>query len=298
VISVIRKWINLENKLLLMKIKSISREKYTGVVYDLTVVKNHNYFVSNCLVHNCHEKSTVDGLHGDEELGLNLFRDLPAGAELAIGGGNPLSWDGLYRFTDTMKERGVICNITVNSVHVRKFDSLIESMVQDKTIHGLGISYFRALLHNCLPFTKMTPNVVFHVIMGVHTIEDLRHIIKTVPNAKVLLLGYKQYGRGEKYFSPTIEKNLYDWYVTLHEFFKVKDLTLSFDNLGIKQMKLERFFDKEQWNQFYMGDDGKFTLFVDLVKLEYCKSSTTPIRYKIEKDDNSESIFRKIREIG
>lgn len=250
----------------------------------------------------CHEMSTTSGKEGNLNVGLNLFRDLPVGTEIAIGGGNPLSWGSLDRFTSVMTDQGVICNMTVNSVHVKRYMSRIEWLTDGVKgfgkgrVHGLGLSYFKPLFKDCLEVTKVVPHVVFHLIMGIHTLDDLELITSRVTNPKVLLLGYKQYGRGENFYSPKVSDNLQQWYYRLHEFFRKDGLTLSFDNLGIKQMNLNRFFKKEDWEKFYMGDDGQFSMFVDLVKQQYCKSSTSSNRHKIESVDTTQSIFQKIRD--
>lgn len=249
----------------------------------------------------CHEKSTTSGKEGNLNVGLNLFRDLPAGTEIAIGGGNPLSWGGLDRFVGAMSDRGVICNMTVNSVHVKRYFETIKGYTDTVKrwkagkIHGVGLSYFRPLFNDCLKLTETVPHVIFHLIMGIHTLDDLELITSKVKNPKVLLLGYKQYGRGENYYSKKVSDNIQQWYYRIHEFFRKDGLTVSFDNLGIKQMNLNRFFKKEEWGKFYMGDDGQFSMFVDLVKQQYCKSSTTSDRHKIESVDTTQSIFQTIR---
>ena len=38
--------------------------------------------------------------------------------------------------------------------------------------------------------------------------------------------------------------------------------------------------DESTWKQFYMGDDGKFTMYIDTVNCEYAVSSTSTNRYK------------------
>ena len=242
-------------------------------------VKITDYCDANCAF--CHEKYTIQGVHSDENFLLNLFNGLPKGTELAIGGGNPLSYPGIYYVLSQFHEKGLICNVTVNSVHLRKNRNAIRDMIDCKDIRGLGISYFPAMHQECVEMAQFTNNTVFHVIMGVHTIRDLQRIVDTVEKPKVLLLGYKQYGRGEKYYSSTVEKTIYEWYTNLHKFFGSKNLTISFDNLGIRQMNLKRFFTAENWNKFYMGDDGKFTMYIDVVKKQYAISSTSKTRFDI-----------------
>lgn len=46
----------------------------------------------------CHEKSTTNGIHGDLSLMMDLVEQLPAGTEIAIGGGNPKSSKFSYIF--------------------------------------------------------------------------------------------------------------------------------------------------------------------------------------------------------
>ena len=256
-------------------------------------VKITDYCNAGCKF--CHENSTVKGLHSNFELATTLFNGIPSGTELALGGGNPLDYPELYTVLETWKEKGIVCNMTVNSVHVKENQYRLLDYVNNQFIRGLGISYFKPFLHDCISLTKNTNNVVFHVIMGVHTVDDLRFIISKVKNPKVLLLGYKQYGRGNGYYSSMVEKNMYDWYISIHEFFNVEGLTLSFDNLGIKQINFKRFMPEAEWNQFYMGDDGMFTFFIDLVKQQYTKSSTSVERYPILATDTIERMFQNIR---
>lgn len=48
---------------------------------------------------------------------------------------------------------------------------------------------------------------------------------------------------------------------------------LSFDNLAIKQLDVKRLMTEEEWNNFYMGDDGTFTFYIDLVNQTFSKNS-------------------------
>ena len=256
-------------------------------------IKITDYCDANCSF--CHENSTISGLHSDEFFVLNIFKNLPRGMELALGGGNPLAWSGLEKTLEELSDRGFVCNMTVNSVHVKKYYDTIKKYVNDRKIHGLGISYFPSMFHNCLPLTQLTNNLVFHVITGIHTVDDIKKLISNVENPKILLLGYKKHGRGTNYFDLSVEKNLKEWYVRLHELFSLKNLTLSFDNLAIEQLKLKRFFNEEKWKSFYMGNDGEFTFYIDFVKQEYCKSSTSKTRFPIKPTDTIEKMFSDIK---
>src|SRR5574339_136384 len=46
----------------------------------------------------CHEKSTIAGTHANLDLLIKILSPLPAGVEIAIGGGNPLSHPNILDF--------------------------------------------------------------------------------------------------------------------------------------------------------------------------------------------------------
>ncbi len=240
----------------------------------------------------CHEKSTVRGRHAGDD--FSMFAGLPAGTEIAIGGGNPLDWPFLRPFMRERMLAGSVCNLTVNAVHVGDAVDSLNGLRRAGYFHGLGISYNPALIGQCLP--AVDANTIFHLIMGVHVPDDLRDIMAVVPNAKVLLLGYKNYGRGAAFHSATVERQLRDWFTTIHEFLGKPELTVSFDNLGIEQMNIRRFFREQDWPSVFMGSDGQFTFYIDLVKREFCKSSTSAVRNPIGPTDDVRSMFGRIRE--
>lgn len=243
----------------------------------------------------CHEMSNASGSHADLVKGLLLLEDFPAGSELAIGGGNPLAHPDLEMFVKELSRRGVVCNLTVNSFHLSRYADILRSLIDNKYVRGVGISYFKKYLDDCDTVVNYTPNSVFHVIMGVHTVDDLQHIVERYKNPKVLLLGYKQYGNGASFFGKRVESVLYEWYTQIFTFFNRKGLTLSFDNLAISQLNLQRFFPDGEWEKFYMGDDGTFTMFLDLVERKYTTSSTSNKRYDILDTDTVENIFKKVK---
>ena len=258
-----------------MKIKSIIKEKYTGKVYDLTVRNHHNYVVSNIIVHNCHEDSTTKGRHGDLLLLEEVLSSLPAGVEIAIGGGNPLAHPCLLEFLYRMKDQGIICNLTVNQIHVERYKCLLEEIFSNDLIKGIGVSVF--IQHQPLPNWLLEiagNNLVYHIIIGVHTVNNLRNILASnlQKQPKILLLGYKsEVGRGVDYYSEHVEKNIKMWFIYVRQFFG--ECVLSFDNLAIQQLNIKRFLTEDAWKQFYMGDDFTSSMYIDAVKQQYAPTS-------------------------
>ena len=263
--------------------------KYTkDDCFDAEFPESIDLKITNCCDLNCpmcHEKSTTDGSHAD--IDVPFLKTLRPGTELAIGGGNPLAHNQIYTFLENMKKQGVVCNITINEQHFLKMQTVVESLINQKLVYGLGIS-----LNECnektIEFAKQNSNVVFHIINGVF--ENFDKI--TNRNLKLLVLGYKKFGRGEKFYSNKVQ-DLIDKTKQLLPTLFDKFACLCFDNLALKQLDVQNLVTKQEWEDFYMGDDGECTMYVDLVEQKFAKSSTSTQRFAIS--DDIKDMFGKIK---
>lgn len=234
----------------------------------------------------CHEQSTTKGVHGDIDATLKLLEVLPAGSEIAIGGGDPLSHPEFERFVVTLADRGLVPSVTVNGLHFDRHRAMLEKLTSAGKLYGVGFSYA-----DKLPDWDYE-HLVVHLIAGVHRPEVLDEASRRM---KVLLLGYKQHGRGKKLFqlrSAQVQDTLAAWYREL--FWVAKAHHLSFDNLAIEQLKPQRLFaDQSVFDQQYMGEEGRFSMYVDAVTQTYGLSS-----YSEERHDWStlQDMFATIRE--
>lgn len=241
----------------------------------------------------CHENSTRDGAIGDI-MSESFIDKLHPYTELAIGGGNPLEHPDLVPFLEKCKKLNLIPSMTVNQVHFMKNKSFLKELVEQRLIYGLGVSLVR-VTNDFIDALKEFPNAVIHVINGMVTPLELECL--SGEGLKILILGYKQFRRGEQLYKEQgeqIEETkswLYKKLPTIisEGWFEV----VSFDNLAIKQLGAERLMSNEDWEQFYMGDDGSATMYVDMVNREFAKSSTSTERYPIE--DDIVTMFEKIR---
>lgn len=242
----------------------------------------------------CHECSTPDG----ELANLNApFLDtLRPYTELAIGGGNPLSHHELVPFLRRMKAQKIICNMTVHLDHFLGSYGILRSLVEDGLIHGLGISVCRPLNESELKVIKEFPNAVMHLIAGFTSLNVFNSLAGH--DLKILILGYKTYGRGERW------QEVAGWEIT-RDLGELKRLlprlvgqfkVVSFDNLAIRQLQVKNIVTEEKWDHAYMGDDGQYTMYVDLVKNEYAISSTSE-RHPIV-HDNIEDMFDSVRKMS
>lgn len=247
----------------------------------------------------CHEKSTTNGKHADLEYLLEIIQYLPRGTELAIGGGNPLDHPGLVPFLITCKSLGLVPNLTVNYKHIckdyigifnYKYIDLVNKLLYENLIYGLGLSIDNYFNHYTINQLCKLDNVVYHVIAGVNDLSILNKI-KESPVKKCLILGYKDYGRGQQYRSQKLTDNLKNWTDNLGQ--HIKKIHLSFDNLALKQLNIKQYLTDEEWNKFYCGGDGSFTMYIDAVEQKYAKSSTNSNKYEFI--GNMKDIFNNIK---
>ena len=91
------------------------------------------------------------------------------------------------------------------------------------------------------------------------------------------------FGRGVDYFSDSVVRVQKDYYKNIHRIIKGFKIT-SFDNLAIEQLKIQRTMLDNQWDEFYMGDDGSFTFYIDLVKEQFSKNSFANNRFPLTDD--------------
>ncbi len=223
----------------------------------------------------CHEKSTTRGNHSNIALLIKLLSDLPRGTEIAIGGGHPLSHPQFDELVTELSNNGIVCNVTVNEFHFEKERERIINLVERGLIKGVGYSYTK------IPCEWKYDNLVTHIIIGITPPSEIEKIVRT--NKNVLLLGYKQHGRGIKYqtiYSDTVNANIKQWYIRLFDV--IKKANISLDNLGIVQLNPRRLFvNDSSYDQFFMGDDGQFTMYIDAVNNTYAISSTSIKQYNI-----------------
>lgn len=240
----------------------------------------------------CHEGSTKDGIHG-EILNQKFLDTLHPYTEMAIGGGNALSHPDLIPFLEKLKEKKVIANITVNQYHFEENFELLQRLTNEKLIYGLGVSLCE-VSSEFICMIKKFPNAVIHVINGI--VRRMQTEKLECLGLKILILGYKNIRRGEthlEHFPVTIKERqdwLYDYLPSMIHKFD----TVSFDNLAIEQLNVRRLISDKEWEEFYMGDDGSMTFYIDLVEQKFAKSSTADFRDRYDLKDSIDDMFSVI----
>lgn len=241
---------------------------------DSIDLKITNFCDANCPM--CHENSSVKGKHAN--LNLPIIKSLPSGIELAIGGGNPLSHPNLIPFLKELKKAGVICNITVNERHLIADNALIDQLISEKLVWGVGVS-----INDCNPktidFLHKNVNSVAHLICGIVNANTLKKLY----DCKILILGYKQKGRGKEFYSDSVKNNIFALKKVLPLLFD-KYQSISFDNLALEQLKVEKMVCKTAFNKAFFGSDGEGSMYIDLVNQTFAVSSTSETVYPLAND--------------
>ena len=235
----------------------------------------------------CHENSTPEGKHAD--LFSDSFLDtLHPYTELAIGGGNPLAHPDLEKFLVKCKDKKFIPSMTVNQVHFEKEFDRIKRLIDNKLVYGLGVSVVNVTEELISKLKQITTDVV-HIINGLNTVDYMNKLRGN--NLKVLMLGYKEFRRGEQLYKSSgslIEEEKTKVAHILPRVIEEKWFqVLSFDNLALKQLPVRDIIGEEEWKTFYMGDDGidgsgtSSSIFIDMVTRQFAKNSCDPNRYPL-----------------
>lgn len=241
----------------------------------------------------CHEKSTPNGKHGDI-MNIEFIDKLRPGIEMAIGGGAVTSHPDLIPFLKKLKEIGVIPSITVNQKEFMGNFDLINMLIKEKLIYGLGVSFSSFDDDFWNKIIKDNPNVVVHLIAGIHGGDVFDYFANK--GVKILILGYKDFGRGHELLekaSKVISIQL-NWLKDNLRNYLDKFKVISFDNLAITQLNVKNLLTSDEWNKFYQGDDGTHTMYVDLVNKQFAKTSTSNKRYPLL--SNIDDMFKIIKE--
>lgn len=262
--------------------------KFISDFADSVDFKITNKCFNNCPF--CHEKSTSNGEEGCID-NWKFLDTLHPYTEMAIGGGDILTFSKLYELLELLKSKNIYANITVSQNNI--FDNKIDYLVEHELVKGIGVSLY-GYRKDDIARIKSLPNTVIHLINGVTACEASFHQLAD-KDLKVLILGYKTFGRGIDFVkdSPWIQDNI-NWVEKNIEDYMMKFKVVSFDNLAVEQLKLKDKLTEKQWELFYGGDDGTHTFYIDGVNKQFAKSSTSTERFDLL--DNIDDMFNIIRQ--
>ena len=248
----------------------------------------------------CYRNCTEQGKHADI-LNEKIFDSMHPWMEIALGGGNVLAHPDLDEFLVRCRDKNLIPSITVNQMHFEKEIDRLRKYRDDKLIYGVGVSIINPT-DNLIREIREFPNAVVHLIAGITPLSTFEKLANN--GLKVLILGYKDVGRGESFFNHnanTVDAKL-EWLrnfipnLIKSKWFEV----VSFDNLALKQLDVKNHVHPRWWKEHYMGDDGvdgeltSASMYIDLVAQTYARNSFSDNVRKI-KEHNINKMFEDLR---
>lgn len=240
----------------------------------------------------CYAGCSKNGKHADFQKYAKLLNSIPYLCEMAINI-NSDPHPNLIPFLETMKEQNVIVNATVHQKQFVENTDFYKDLTDKKLLYGLGISMVNPN-ETFLKKVKQFPNAIIHVINGIVTEDQIKGMCDQ--DIKMLILGYKQVGRGIDWYSKEGEeiKRKQQWlYDNLDEISKHFSI-ISFDNLAVEQLDPKRLISEEQWQTRYLGNDGSMSFYINLVDGYFAKNSLSSVHYPIE-DLDVDECFKVIK---
>lgn len=240
----------------------------------------------------CYMDCTPSGKHADIMSPKFLDTVLP-GTEMSINL-NDLSHPQLIPFMERMKGRGIFLNGTINQIHFMKYHDLLKKLTDRQLLWGIGISLHQPS-YEFIKRVKQFPNAVIHVINGIMSDTDIEMLRDN--NLKILILGYKDVGRGSEWIRDhnviikLRQRYLHDVLDTLPNHFAA----VGFDNLAIEQLDARRLFTDEEWEEFYQGDEGSATFAIDLVTKKFDRNSLELSDQSYDLLDNIKTMYEVIK---
>lgn len=240
----------------------------------------------------CYAGCSKNGKHADI-MSPSFIDNLPPYTEIALNGNEPLHPD-LVPFLEKCKSLKLVPSITVNQTTFMKNIDLLNQLSDDRLIYGLGVSLTN-VSDSFIKAVQKFPNAVIHVVNGIINTGQL--YVLSNKGLKILILGYKTVGRGIEYYGHNAlmveaeKSNLYNDLENIinENWFDV----VSFDNLALEQLEVKRLMSEDEWERTYMGDDGCYSFYVDLVEKNFYKNSMSNIGHPIT--DNAIDMFNVIR---
>lgn len=246
--------------------------------------------------HFCYEGATPDGPEGDL-LDIPFIDTLSPFIEVAING-NSVNHPQLIPFLKKLKSKKVFANMTVNQIHFEQKEDIIADLIKNELIYGLGVS-LRNPNMSFIRKAQKYPNLVIHTIAGIHSPKDYVHLINK--GLKILILGYKDKGRGHDYLKVRAENIGYNMRWLKENIFYIINTgwypLISFDNLALEQLDIKSVLSQDQWDHFYQGDDGQHSMYIDLVDRTFGKSSLVPKEEMIPLKDDIKEMFQIVRSL-
>ncbi len=227
----------------------------------------------------CYQSSTKDGVHADLENIKHTLKELRnAGTlEVVFGGGEPTEHPNFLEILKYSKELGFVVGFTTKNYKLKNIKELSEycHTIAFSCNTVSDVDKVRTLLEK----NYIRSKVYIQNILGLHSLDQLAEFLeeckKSYLTQKVNLLGYKEFGFGNNQSS----KNVEGW-IQLAKTHSNK-LQIGIDSIVVKKYKDELISAGVDYRTL-VGEEGKFSCYIDCVKNTISASSFTNDRFDFD----------------
>ncbi len=192
-----------------------------------------------------------------------ILNQIPSYVELAIGGGDVLEVsfiDSLLKEIERFSSKNFTINYKSLLINKELNRKNLEKIVKNSSAIGISINNAKEIkktlfLFKKLGFSKEIDKICFHIIPDIIKYEDLEMILSEISktNTRVLLLGYKVFGRGITYQKKSNK----------HDINKIQRLLNDLTNNYNTFIKVDTKFSKDYELQNININEGEFSCNVD-----------------------------------
>jgi organic radical activating enzyme len=259
---------------------------------ELVDVKITDYCPFACSF--CYMASTVQGKHATLESIDSLIRELSnlEVFEVALGGGEPTMHPNFAEILDEFGETDIIPNFTTKSVKWLKNNEITDAVKKNCKSIAFSVTDnyddFRDMktLHRWIKENASHISITAQVVMGIMDRSEFNQRMKDIleeEHIPITLLGFKEVGRGKYYVYPKGQrvdasskhycaKVDYSWW-----FDDILNLTKDrYCRIGIDTKLAEEYehlLNANVKKELFHTDEGKFSMYIDLVDGKVGKSS-------------------------
>jgi len=250
-----------------MKIKSITREQFTGTVYNFHCLPDEMYMSEGMLVHNCYKSNSADPTRRNMsyETFKSIIDKMPFLTQCALGAdAQGVTNPDMFKMMHYARSKGIIPNITLAdcSKQTAMQLAMVAGAVAVSVYKHAGFDVAYNSVKNLADAGQSQINL--HYMISNKTINDAYQIIndiktdsRLVDNVNaIVFLSLKQKGRGVKFETPTMEE-----YTKLVNHCLDNEVRFGFDSCSAPAF-LESVKDHPNYAQFKVNsEDCESTLF-------------------------------------
>jgi len=262
------------------ELRRISREAFSGTVYNFETEQHHSYYAAGLLAHNCYRDSRPGLPHASLD-DLRTIARLAAEAgtfEVALGGGEITEHPHFLEVLRIFARTGLSTNFTT-----RRPQLVADQWAQIGPVIGAfavsvgSVGEVDRLANLCREAGIPAARVNLHLVLGTLKEHTYRDLLETAARHgfRVTLLGYKTTGRGAA-FAPIAHA----WWLSGLDLARRLGLGLSIDTAVAAEYQ-DVLGEYGVDPAHYHTHEGRYSAFIDATHMTFSPSSYEPWRGQV-----------------